>query len=389
MSTVVYSKKYDYVYSYQTKKGKLWGYRFNYYSSSNIRKEIGKRKFISEKEAYRDLLTVQEQVEKGNFKAIENNKLTIKEYCYVWLESQQSKNRSINTIRGAKTTIELHIIPRIGHLKIQAISRFEYERLFLEDLLKTTSARSVETHHKRFMAIINSAVKNEIILANKFKGFNFSDYEVENIKNKYFSKKEAAKFLNKLELLDYRKKTVFYLLFSTGMRKGELLALRWQDIDLKKGEIDISRTRGDQKISTPKTKSSIRKIQIDSSTIEMLNKYKMNERKFLLSNGEKLNETDLFATNRYGNPISYCGITEQFRLFCNDNDLPYITLHGLRHTHATLLLEANANIKYISRRLGHKNIEITLNTYSHVLIEKELETAEIFSNVVTNLAKLG
>ena len=121
----------------------------------------------------------------------------------------------------------------------------------------------------------------------------------------------------------------------------------------------------------------------------MLNKYKINERKFLLSNGQKLNETDLFATNRYGNPISYCGITEQFRLFCNDNDLPYITLHGLRHTHATLLLKANANIKYISRRLGHKNIEITLNTYSHVLIEKELETAEIFSNVVTNLAKLA
>lgn len=389
MSKVLYSDKYQYVYRYTTKKATLWGYRFNYYNSTGKREEVSKRKFKTEKEAYRNLLAVQDEIEKGNFKAIENNKLTIKEYCYIWLESQQSKNRSLNTIRGAKTTIELHIIPRIGHLKIQAISRFEYERLFLEDLLKTTSVRSVETHHKRFMAIINAAVKNEIVLANKFKGFNFSDYEVDDIKNKCFSKKEAAKFLNKLDLLDYRKKTVFYLLFSTGMRKGELLALRWQDIDLKKGEIDITRTRGDQKITAPKTKSSIRKIQIDDATIELLNKHKMNDRKFLLSKGEKLKETDLFATNRYGDPISYCGITEQFRIFCNDNDLPYITLHGLRHTHATLLLEADANIKYISRRLGHKNIEITLNTYSHVLIEKELETAEIFSNVVTNLAKLG
>ena len=169
------------------------------------------------------------------------------------------------------------------------------------------------------------------------------------------------------------------------MRKGELMGLRWNDINLTDKYFDINSTRGDYGENRPKTKTSIRKVYFDDSLLTLIKKYKYYEKERLLKKGRILKDKDYFILSSRNLPIQQSKITYIFRLLCEEAKVPNITVHGLRHTHATFLIEAGANIKYVSNRLGHKNINITLDVYSDVLKEEEKETADMMGKLIDNL----
>jgi integrase len=163
---------------------------------------------------------------------------------------------------------------------------------------------------------------------------------------------------------------VFLLAIYTGMRQGELLGLRWSDIDFEKRTIHIQQTLShDGKELRPhaKTKSSIRSVAISQETISALKKHRnliKQEKMFL---GSEYRDHDLVICTSLGTPVNPRHINKVWDHFLKKIDVPKITFHDLRHTHASLLLKQGTHPKIVSERLGHSSIQMTLDTYSHLL----------------------
>lgn len=382
MANLNWSKKYKHVFSYSNKKGEFWGYRYPFYNSLRHRKEASKRGFETERAAYKALLTIQYELETKSTSFIENKNITIDEWIKVWIPYAQD-NWSISTKQNIESAIEFHISPLIGNQKLSSLNKITYKRNFIDKLRQENKYKesTIQAWHKIVMRMINAAVNNQILPSNTLTGFKFDSSN--NVRS--FTKDELQQFITVLESKDIRTQIIFLTLLKTGMRKGELMGLRWKDIDLTERNFDINSTRGDYGENKPKTKTSIRKVYFDDSLLALIKKYKSYEKERLLKKGRILKDKDYFILSSRNLPIQQSKITYMFRLLCEEAKVPNITVHGLRHTHATFLIEAGANIKYVSNRLGHKNINITLDVYSDVLKEEEKETADMMGKLIDNL----
>lgn len=382
MAKLNWSKKYKHVFSYSNKKGKFWGYRYPFYNSLGQRKEASKRGFDSERAANKALLKIQYELETQYSSFIENKNITVNEWVKVWIPYAQD-NWSVSTKRNIESAIKFHILPLIGNQKLSSLNKITYKREFIDKLRQKNKYKesTIQTWHKVVMRMINAAVHNQIIPSNTLTGFKFDLSN--NVRS--FSKNELQQFLTVLENKDIRTQVIFLTLLKSGMRKGELMGLRWNDINLTDKYFDINSTRGDYGENRPKTKTSIRKVYFDDSLLTLIKKYKYYEKERLLKKGRILKDKDYFILSSRNLPIQQSKITYIFRLLCEEAKVPNITVHGLRHTHATFLIEAGANIKYVSNRLGHKNINITLDVYSDVLKEEEKETADMMGKLIDNL----
>lgn len=382
MANLNWSKKYKHVFSYSNKKGEFLGYRFPFYNSLGHRKEASKRGFDSERAANKALLKIQYELETQNSSFIENKNITIDEWIKVWIPYTQD-NWSISTKQNIESAIEFHISPLIGNQKLSTLNKITYKREFIDKLRQENKYKesTIQTWHKIVMRMINAAVHNQILPSNTLTGFKFDLSN--NVRS--FTKDELQQFIAVLDSEDIRTQTIFLALLKSGMRKGELMGLRWKDIDLTEKYFDINSTRGDYGENKPKTKTSIRKVYFDDSLLVLIKKYKAYEKERLLKKGRILKDEDYFILSSRNLPIQQSKVTYMFRLLCEEAEVPNITVHGLRHTHATFLIEAGANIKYVSNRLGHKNINITLDVYSDVLKEEEKETADMMGNLIENL----
>jgi integrase len=187
------------------------------------------------------------------------------------------------------------------------------------------------------------------------------------------------------------------ILLGTGMRRGELVALRWRDVDLENGRIVIQRSYHYIKqmgvapvkgFGTPKS-GKPRVVDIDPSLVAAL----AFQRETQASLRGEVTRESLVLPNRFGEPLNPERLTEQFRARVRaaqvDNPaLPLIKLHGLRHTHATLLLSEGIHPKVVQERLGHANILITLNTYSHVLPTLQRAAATAIGDLLSGQSQM-
>ncbi|WP_347723197.1 site-specific integrase [Lysinibacillus capsici] len=170
----------------------------------------------------------------------------------------------------------------------------------------------------------------------------------------------------------------------TGMRKGEICGLHWKNIDFKNNIITIERTRDDIGTRTPKTKNSYRRILVDDLVIDQLKKYQVWCKQILLKHGKQLDDQLFVFINTFNNLLHGAAINKMFRdtilkagILNNDGE-PKITFHGLRHTHATILLNSGQNVKAIAQRLGNTPAMI-YEIYGHVMKELEEQSVEVFS----------
>ena len=169
------------------------------------------------------------------------------------------------------------------------------------------------------------------------------------------------------------------------MRKGEALALTWEDIDFNNKMLTINKTiarntKNEIVINHPKTEASIREISLDDTTIDILKKWRQDQRKYLLSFGHNSLRPNqiIFASknNNYLDPLRPNNIQKRL---CKENELKDITIHGFRHTHCSLLFEAGLSIQDVKTRLGHSDIQTTMNIYAHVTKKQKDISAEKFA----------
>jgi integrase len=176
------------------------------------------------------------------------------------------------------------------------------------------------------------------------------------------------------KLLDVLQETPYFvyycLLLYTGLRRGEALALRWKNVDLNNGKLQVEETvyrlhDGEYLIKEPKTKHSKRSVSLPESMRLLLMEYRGEQERLFTDIGQTLSpENFMFVRIDNGLPFDPDSLTKTFSKAIRKTELPHIRLHDLRHTHATLMLRAGIHPKIVSERLGHANIGITLDTYS-------------------------
>lgn len=213
-------------------------------------------------------------------------------------------------------------------------------------------------------------------------------------KKNYYTKEELLLFLETLRSLDNQKAyTLFYLLSFSGMRKGEALALNWKDIDFKNKTVSINKalTRGYESklyVDTPKNKQSFRTISLDDSTIKVLKEWKINQKIELESNGFIVENSQLIFSNSNNTLMNPQSTRKHIlQVLKKNKELKYITTHGFRHTHCSLLFEAGASIKEVQERLGHSDVKTTMNIYTHVSKQIKVETANKFADYILKKLK--
>lgn len=360
---------------------KKYQVRFKYYDPKGKRREF-KRIYKTEKEALKALLEFKAQTLHGSLKQLEHDKITVAQWLNTWYEVNHTKWKpSTQTLR--KTTIEKHLIPLISNYKLQKLDRNTYQKVFINELLQEYKPASVKTWHNIFAIAINSAVEEEIIPRNRFSKMSFSDDTEDFVKNNYLTEKELNTFL------DYAKKhenitnyTALLVLSYTGMRKGELMGLHWKNIDFENHTITIEHTRDWHGLRKPKTINSKRTIPVDTFVMKQLKLYQTWCKQELLKHGKKLNpNTLIFITKYSAEPISCIVINYTIKKIIEKTGVNTITPHGLRHTHASILLNRNENVNAIAERLGN-TVDMINRIYGHLSNHSRNSLVTSFSEAI-------
>ncbi|MYY45876.1 site-specific integrase [Lactobacillus salivarius] len=203
----------------------------------------------------------------------------------------------------------------------------------------------------------------------------------------YYNKDELKKFLDVAKNTNLKKYALFRLLAFSGMRVGECLALTWHDLNYKNNTIAINktlaRTKNGIKIQTPKTKSSNRVISLDTETIQVLKMWQLEQRKQLLKLGiNAMNKQQLIFSNGKNSFIIVPTVRLAIKQIAKKAGIHSITSHGFRHTHATLLFASGMDIKQVQARLGHSNVQTTLNIYTHAMKDKQDKIGDEFARYI-------
>ena len=187
---------------------------------------------------------------------------------------------------------------------------------------------------------------------------------------------------------DDRLGAMWLLFCTTGLRRGEAAGLRWSDVDLEAGVLEVrqARTVVDHRVvtGTPKTASSLRSLGLDGETVRALNRLAVLQKRERGEWGGNLIASELLFIRENGNPVHPATITKMFHRIVKKQGLPKIRLHDVRHSYASAALEAGVPMKIVSDRLGHASIRITSDTYSHVRPDIDQAAAELIAGVILN-----
>jgi integrase len=374
------SKKDPELYHYLNAKGeKLWCYRHRYYDSLGKRKEKSKQGFKTEKEAYRSLLEVKANTLNGVVKKVDHSNFSISEWLDIWYETHKNDWKITSQIQR-ENAIKYQMKPLLGKYKLADLDKTTYKRVYINELLKTYKPSTVRLFHRLFKVAINAAVDDEIIPRNRFNKISiqgnesFDNFLMADELNLFLA---AAKRLE--NITNY---TLILLLAYTGLRKGEAYGLRWENIDFEAKTLTVDRTRDNKGVRTPKTKNSYRSILIDNDLAAQLKIYRTWCKETKLSFGLRLTDDDyIFISYQSGSPVTDNTLMYCFDRIIKNTGIKRITPHGLRHTHATLLIGQRIPVKVIADRLGNTP-QMILDIYGHSFKDLEEESVLAFEQAL-------
>ncbi|MGG4033506.1 site-specific integrase [Paenibacillus cisolokensis] len=343
------------------------------------RKQIKRRGFRTEKEAKREMRKLQQQLDNNTY--IKPSKMLFAEFLKEWLQSKSVKLRKI-TLQAYTQRVEHHIIPELGHHEIIKITTAMIEKFYIKlRTEKGLSERSILDVHKVLKSSFEAAVKRKYVSFNPVK-----DAETPKVSQKemrVWDLQETSAFLNAAR--DNRLYIAFLLALTTGMRQSEILGLTWKDIDLENGTLTVRQTLshdGKELSAQTKTKTSTRNISLNNKTVAELKKHKRIVTKEKLACGPLYKDLNLVVCTSNGTPVIPRNLLRSFYAIIKKAEVPKIRFHDLRHTVATLMLKEGINPKIVKEILGHSDIRVTLDTYSHVLPSIHKETAQKYGDML-------
>lgn len=375
---------------YTKKDGtKLWMFK-TYLGTDANGKQITttRRNFNTKKEAQLALSRLKVQFEKGEYNKPKEDRYTFNQVFEIWKNNYELTVKE-STFVKVMSQYEFHILPIFGSKYIDTISVIDIQNYANDKVNEFVNYRNLITNISR---IFDYAVNIGLIDANPTKRISIPKRKIsvgDNKKQNYYTKIELKQFLDlSRKQQPYYIYAFFQLLAYSGCRKGEILGLQWRSVSFKDNHINIMQTLASGKdnrlyLEQPKTKHSKRIVSLDKQTMEVLKHWKKEQRKMMFQLGyNTMNDEQLVFSNIENSFLQVSKPRKWMLQTIHKNNLKEISIHGFRHTHATLLLEAGVSPKVISERLGHSSIQITLDLYSHVTEEMEREVPDIFANAV-------
>ncbi|MFC1848365.1 tyrosine-type recombinase/integrase [Chloroflexota bacterium] len=354
------------------------------------RGEDGKRKqqWITvkgtKKDAERELNSALARLGSGSY--VKPAKLTVRGYLEQWLADYAAINVRPRTYERYQEIVRAHLIPAFGSIPLTGLQPHHVQSYYSKALVSGRrdgrgglSARTVHHHHRVLFEALKYAIKHDMLIRNICESVDPPRPEYRQMSA------TDAQGVNKI--LEAVKDTLYYPLFYTaiytGLRRSELLALSWKNVDLDFATLAVTETihqlkSGELVFNPPKSNRGKRSVALSPSLAIMLREHKAKQTAFRERLGVKSHDNDLVFSNLDGAPLQPDIITRKFRRVAHSVGLPKLRFHDLRHTHATLMLQQGINVKVISERLGHSSIAITLDTYSHVLPGMQEAAAQRF-----------
>ena len=352
-----------------------------------ITTDEGKKKTIyrkTQKEALKELQLANQAKMQGTLITARDQKLS--EFLTSWLtDTAQPLLREKTYIRYGEI-VRLHVVPILGKVTLQKLTPQHLQKLYKAKREEGYAPQTIRHIHRLLHRAFNDAVKWNLMsrnVCNLIEGPRVPKKEMQ-----VLSHEQALRFLEaaKGDPLE----TLYILALSTGMRQGELLGLQWKDIQFENGTLQVKRkiariTNKGFVFSEPKTTKSRRNITLTTLAIESLKQHRRHQHEQRLATGPNWEEYDLVFCNAVGRPIEVSNMTRRsFRPILAKAGLPIIRFHDLRHSCATLLLSLGIHPKIVQELLGHSQISITLDTYSHVLPSLQAEAAQRLDTLLSD-----
>lgn len=313
-------------------------------------------------------------------------KITVGKWLDTWLETYARVRVRQNTFEGYQRIVNGHLKLAIGEIKLNELRPSHVQKMInekLENGNKRTGGplgpRQVEYIYAVLHMALEQAVKNNMVIRNVCDAVD----KPQKVKREFipWTVEQTNHFLASVQ--DERLFPLYMVAWGTGLRRSEILGLKWDDIDFKKGTLTVRRTlvrvKGNPpyKFGEPKTPKSRRTIPLPNQVVQALKKWKAQQAQEALAwkglhkdvpekERPPYNPLNLVFCNELGEPMNPESISRTFKRDLKKAGLPEIRFHDLRHGHATMLLELGEDIKVISDRLGHSTITLTADTYSHV-----------------------
>lgn len=341
------------------KTGK-WYVRVSYKDEKGKYRQKTKTGFSTKAEAKIYEGTLKQQYQNGGVPVDETFANYFETWCRQYRMGRFSEATDIKYEREIRYVKEY-----FKHKKLTDITRLDYQS-YLNMRGKGNSKDTVQKAHSRLKGALSNALADGIITKDPTFGA-IMRYDNEPDKRvKYWNNHQTDILFREFEKELTVSNVMLYLLLSTGLRVGEAYGLSWDDIEGNKLSVrrgyDYNYTND---FTDLKTTSSKRKILLSKECATLLKRYKMQ---FYKSHPEFL-----FLDIAEKPAISYSGLSKKLKATCKKNNIPVLTLHSLRHTHCSLMIYKGVDIHYLSKRLGHKDVTITLSTYSHVVDEFQQE----------------
>ncbi|MFC0188196.1 tyrosine-type recombinase/integrase [Fictibacillus aquaticus] len=374
---------------YFRKRGARWSFTLDIGRDE----KTGKRKqktvsgFSTKKEAQAAAADLIAKFEQGQY--VEPSKVTVNEFLGDYMSVHYRSSVRPGTLERAEHMLKNHITPAFGHAMMKNLKPLHFQRFYAEKSEAGLSPGTIKGMHTFLVTAMEMAVTWELLPNNPARRAKPPKQQQHTIS--VWSHEESEMFLQHAKGV-----SSYYLIFLvalyTGMRKGEILGLRWDDIDFEAKTIYVNQSLTyslkELRISEPKTKSSKRAILTPVHVLQELKKHRLRQKEIKLKLGtgydNALAEKYVFTTSK-GNFIYPQVLNKALVKLCKELELSPIRFHDLRHTHATMLLSLGVNPKIVSERLGHTSIVITLDTYSHVLPAMQ---EEMVTNLETAISKI-
>ena len=302
--------------------------------------------------------------------------MRFKELVEIYLKQYAANKLKPVTAYNYRRDLEVHMLPVFANKKIKDITTQSLTKFFpgLDKAPETT--RKLKTVMSSVFAY---AVKQGYIKENPCVGALHKKDTTNKRKIKYLNKEQRQKLMQLTSEYSTFNTIIQFLLF-TGLRIGECLALRWQNVDFENNTVTIENTLcfADDKwfLAAPKTETSLRVLKLGTYTKELLLRHKREQDKLKAIVGDNWAHPDIVFTSVIGNFYDRSYVNKELKKILASNDMPIISVHGLRHSNASLMINNGINVKAVSEHLGHCNIAITGDIYSHIFEEYKARIAK-------------
>lgn len=346
-----------------------------------------KKSFKTQREAKAFLTEKQAAIAKGE--SVESSARTMQELLQFWLDTYARHHVSAKSFQGYEATVRLHVVPDLGRIQIQQLTPARLQAYYSKKIDAGCGPRTVELCHTHISQALKTAVNLGWVATNVADRVTPPRWKPREMET--WNADEARRFLGVAPRSTYG--PIWLLALVTGMRKGELLGLRWQDVDFERGVVSVRQTvgtlRGTLEIKRPKTASSRRDITVPRALLDALRQHQARQREQrqqlqARGIGDAWQDYDLVFPCAVGKPVHPDNLDRDFTRLVKRAGVKPIRIHDVRHSYATLAIALGNPVKVVSESMGHADISTTLRTYAHVVPAQRVQLAESIGAALFN-----